>query len=239
MSGRSCRATPCQATAACGPRPPAGIARRPRDEGALDEVEGEGFANTQQFLSCQVHSGHALLAHRVSWRWITFAATFTRRTRRLGRRSLERYLNSHVRVRVRVVFRQFIRTVPGPEIFNYPRDCARVSDRPCDRAVPGVPACEAYRGRLEYVLVPLTVRSCSREQVQPSGLADKPHWMRDLLSGNPAGGGEFNLVGVLERALEVSCGHRKRPPVSATRLHLADSGRTLRLGCSVRLERVP
>jgi hypothetical protein len=35
--------------------------------------------------------------------------------------------------------------------------------------------------------------------------------MSILLSGYPAGGGEFNLVRVLERGLEIICAHRGSP----------------------------
>src|SRR5271169_1021322 len=130
----------------------------------------------------------------------------------------ERYLDGYVRLRVERA--HVFRSVLGAKILKYPREHARVGDRRADRAVLGAAGGQAYCGRLEQVLVPLTVRSVPWDQVQLLAAPDEPHRTGDRLSGNPAGRGEFNLVREFQGSLEAGECHGVIFPFLWTRRRL-------------------
>src|SRR5277367_5939398 len=130
----------------------------------------------------------------------------------------ERYLDGYVRVRVERA--HVFRSVLGAEILKYPCEHARVGDRRADRAVPGAAGGQAYCGRLEQVLVPLTARSVTRDQVQILAAPDEPHRTGDRLAGNPASRGEFKLVRAFQGSLEAGECHGVIFPFLWTRRRL-------------------
>src|SRR5262249_34521274 len=88
---------------------------------------------------------------------------------------------------------------------------------------------QAYRWRLQHVLVPLAVRSHYREQKELGALPDEPNRMGDCTSSDATGCGELDLVSVHNGLLELCVCHVQVPPKNvSSRAHGASTRRVIR-----------